>query len=110
VLSVDLSCIFPGFLIAPTAIMSKERSSHEYAATEGSVYLITSDGRTLNLPIASNSPADPLNWCAFQRFSTIAAMSLFTIVGLVLVQGTSMFLHDLDIEYSGEVCLTKSPQ
>lgn len=67
--------------------------------TQASVFLITSDGQTLNLPIPSQSPDDPLNWSPLKRFFAVGAMGLFSVVGLILVQGTSLLLEELMVEY-----------
>ncbi|TVY81185.1 putative MFS-type transporter [Lachnellula suecica] len=67
---------------------------------QGSVYLITSDGRTLSLPIPSDSLNDPLRWSLLRRSLALASMSMFTVVSLIIVQGTSLFLGQLGNEYS----------
>jgi hypothetical protein len=89
----------------PLDKMADENSSQHMTATQGSVYLITSDGKLLNLPIPSRSPKDPLNWSLLRRTLALTSMSLFTIVGLVQVQGTGMLLGlaSLEQEYTPEV-------
>lgn len=83
--------------------MASQKSDVENTGPQGSVYLITSDGRTLSLPIPSQSPCDPLNWSLWRKCLALGAMSFFTIVGLILAQGTSMFLSDLAVEYATEL-------
>ncbi|PQE28797.1 major facilitator superfamily transporter protein [Rutstroemia sp. NJR-2017a WRK4] len=83
--------------------MTGNRSARDYSATQGSVYLITSDGRTLQLPVPSESPNDPLNWSSYRLFLALFSMSLFSIIGLVQVQGTSLLLGALENEYTPEV-------
>jgi hypothetical protein len=88
-----------------TRIMASEKSIREYKAARSSVYLITSDGRTLELPIPSRSLNDPLRWSLLKRATVMGVISLFTVVGLILVQGTSLLLFALENEYSPEVRL-----
>lgn len=76
------------------------------SVTQGSVYLITSDGRTLDLPIASPSPCDPLNWSSTRKWSALAAMALFNIVASATVQVTSLMLVELGQEYPEKVCIS----
>jgi hypothetical protein len=83
--------------------MASEKTMREYGAAQSSVYLITSDGRTLELPIPSRSPNDPLRWSLLKRITIMGVISLFTMVGLILVQGTSLLLLALENEYSPEV-------
>ncbi|RDW66850.1 MFS transporter-14 [Coleophoma crateriformis] len=82
--------------------MARTKSRSEYTATQGSVYLITSDGRTLELPIPSRSPSDPLNWSWFKKSLSILAVFLFSVIGLVQVQGTALVLGMLENEYTPE--------
>jgi len=74
-----------------------------------SVFLITSDGQTLRLPIPSQSPYDPLRWSLLKRSTVMGVISVFTVVGLVLVQGTSLLLSTLEMEYTKEVCHSHPP-
>ena len=74
-----------------------------------SVFLITSDGQTLRLPIPSQSPYDPLRWSLLKRSTVMGVISVFTVVGLVLVQGTSLLLSTLEMEYTEEVCHSHPP-
>jgi hypothetical protein len=84
---------------------SDEMSSQDYSdcAGKGSVYLITSSGQTVELPIPSELPNDPLRWSWIKRVGALSAIYVFTIVNLVLVQGTSMLLQALEVEYKGAV-------
>ncbi|EKD20957.1 uncharacterized protein L3040_004576 [Drepanopeziza brunnea f. sp. 'multigermtubi'] len=70
---------------------------------KGSVFLITSTGDTIGLPIPSKSPNDPLTWCSLKLFLVFVSMSVFTTVGLILVQGTSLLLETLGNEYNEEI-------
>ena len=71
---------------------------------QGSVFLITSNGETIRLPIPFRSPNDPLTWSPLKTFLFYFSMSVFTTIGLIQVQGTSLLLHTLESEYSPEVC------
>ncbi|TLS27414.1 hypothetical protein PpBr36_04182 [Pyricularia pennisetigena] len=56
---------------------SVQQQTERPAEQSSSLFLITSDGRTLSLPIASPSPRDPLNWslrCRFMIFFSLAIM------------------------------------
>lgn len=48
----------------------------------GTVYLISSEGRMLELPIPSESPDDPLGWSLQKRAANLVAIMLFLIVGM----------------------------
>lgn len=76
--------------------------SAEYGK-KGSVFLISSNGETLQLPIPSQLPNDPLKWSNFKRFLVLFSMFVFSTISLVQVQGTSLLLHALQDEYSPEV-------
>ena len=83
--------------------MAAGKSVRKYKVAQSSVYLITSDGLTLELPIPSRSPNDPLRWSLLKRATVMGVISLFTIVGLILVQGTSLLLFALENEYPPQV-------
>jgi hypothetical protein len=70
----------------------------------GSVFVITSDGRTLRLPIPSPSPSDPLNWSLQKPVSALASLFFFAIVGLTQMQGAGVLLVALEDEYAADVC------
>lgn len=69
----------------------------------GSVYLITSNGRILNLPIPTRSPRDPLNWSTRKRLLAFTTILFFAITGLLLVQAPSLMFNGLGKEFSAEV-------
>lgn len=81
------------------------QSNRESSYLNGSVYLITSDGRILNLPIPSPSRRDPLNWNLKKRALAILSIWFFTFVGAILVQGASLAMNGLRDEFSFEVML-----
>jgi hypothetical protein len=78
-------------------------SEHAFCDLSGSVYLISSDGRMLSLPIPTRSTRDPLNWSTNKRARALLALIFFAVVGLVQVQGPSLMLNELAKEYSAEV-------
>ena len=51
-----------------------------------SFFLITSDGRTLRLPIASRSNKDPLNWSKAKRAAAYTTLFMHSITLWVLLQ------------------------
>ncbi|KAF2183700.1 MFS general substrate transporter [Zopfia rhizophila CBS 207.26] len=79
-----------------------ERSKHDSFNLSGSVFLITSDGRTLNLPIPSESPCDPLNWSSKKRALALLSIGLYSYVGLVVTQGASLTAKGLAQEFPYE--------
>jgi hypothetical protein len=79
--------------------LSKRASS----SLSGSVFLITSDGRILNLPIPSKSSRDPLNWGAGKRACAFLALIVFGIVGFVIIQAPSLMFTELSEEFTAEV-------
>jgi hypothetical protein len=81
------------------------QSKHESCDLSGSVYLITSDGRILDLPIPSTSCHDPLNWSLKRRALASLAIGFFSFVGLVLVLGPNLAVAGLQEEFSFEVTL-----
>ena len=70
-----------------------------------SVFLITSDGRVLKLPIPSTSRRDPLNWSHKKRIGALVTLFVFNIMGLVQVQSASLVAAALENEYGTEVCI-----
>jgi hypothetical protein len=78
-------------------------SKHESCDLSGSVYLITSSGRMLSLPIPARSPRDPLNWSVKKRAFAFAALAFFSVTGLVLVKGASLMYKPLAKEFTAKV-------
>lgn len=78
-------------------------SKHSSSSLSGSVFLITSDGRILSLPIPSRNSRDPLNWCAWKRGCAFLALIIFGIVGLVIIQAPSLMFTELSEEFTTEV-------
>ncbi|KAH7095543.1 major facilitator superfamily domain-containing protein [Paraphoma chrysanthemicola] len=68
---------------------SRKRESYNMS---GSVFLITSMGQTLKLPIPSESPADPLGWGKWKRAGAFLAVFWFSAVSLTVAQAMSVLL------------------
>jgi len=83
------------------------QSKDESCDFSGGVYLITSDGRILDLPIPSASPCDPLNWSLKRRALAAFAIGFFSFVGLVAVLGPNLAMNGLQEEFSFEVTLPR---
>lgn len=78
-------------------------SKHESCDLTGSVYLITSSGRMLSLPIPARTPRDPLNWSVKKRACAFVALAFFSVTGLVLVQGATLMYKPLAKEFTAKV-------
>ncbi|KUJ09727.1 major facilitator superfamily transporter [Mollisia scopiformis] len=81
---------------------SSNTSKRESRDLNGSVYLISSDGRVLSLPIPTRSHRDPLNWSARKRAGAVLALLFYSVTGLVVVQGPSLMFKPLAIEFTLE--------
>ncbi|KAH6693361.1 major facilitator superfamily transporter [Leptodontidium sp. MPI-SDFR-AT-0119] len=75
-------------------------SKRETLDISGSVYLISSDGRTINLPIPTHSERDPLNWSSTKRAGAFLALLVFSCAGLIVVQGASLMFKPLALEFT----------
>ena len=69
----------------------------------GSTFLITHDGKTLKLPIPSESKADPLNWSRWKTAGAIFSIALFSVVCLTAAQATTVILDGVQAEFASEV-------
>ncbi len=97
--SVDSASSLFGYL--PTApSISRKRETCDLT---GSVYLISSDGRMIKLPMPTNSPRDPLNWSGRKRAGAFLALMIFAISGLTEVQGPSLMLASLAMDFPPSV-------
>lgn len=81
-----------------------QRRKHESYSLSGSVFLITGNGKTLNLPAPSDSPADPLGWGKWKRAGAFLAVAWFSIVALAVTQAAGIFLHAIIREFKVDVC------
>jgi hypothetical protein len=90
----------------PTTGNASVRAKRESYNLSGSTFLITSNGRTLKLPVPSSSKADPLNWSLWKTAGAIFAIVLYSVVCLTAVQGVSVVFNGIQEEFQHEVCLT----
>lgn len=82
---------------------SEKRRKHESYNGSGSVFLITGTGKTLKLPVPSDSPADPLGWGTWKRAGVFLAVYWYSIVSIVVTQAASMILHEISHEFEQDV-------
>ncbi|KAL8401111.1 hypothetical protein RB596_008050 [Gaeumannomyces avenae] len=80
----------------PLADMAARRPSADLAS---SVYLIASDGRTLSLPIPSDSPNDPLNWSRCTRVLLLVSVAVLAGVGVTQLNAPPVMRHALALEF-----------
>ena len=81
------------------------RRNRESYMLSGSIFLITSSGKTLNLPVPSSSPADPLNWSMWKATGAVAAIALYSVVSLTVVQAASLMYQGIMADFGNQVCL-----
>jgi hypothetical protein len=84
----------------PAASDPSKRESYNLA---GSTFLITNDGRTLKLPMPSNSKADPLNWSRWKTAGALFAVALYSVVCLTAAQAASVILNSIQKDFQDEV-------
>ncbi|WYZ38030.1 hypothetical protein EsH8_II_001536 [Colletotrichum jinshuiense] len=80
------------------------------ADVSGSIYLITSDGQTLKLPMPSRSPRDPLNWSMPKRMVAMCVLILYSIVSMLETQAASLMYSSLAAEFNGKLLAALSFQ
>ena len=78
-------------------------SKHRSMDLAGSVYLISSDGKLLKLPIPSTSPWDPLNWSLTKRAGVVATVVYFSVIALLSVQVPGPMFNAFLKEFSEKV-------
>ncbi|EDU42538.1 conserved hypothetical protein [Pyrenophora tritici-repentis Pt-1C-BFP] len=71
----------------------------------GSTFLITNDGKTLKLPIPSESKADPLNWSQWKTAGAIFSIALYSVLCLTAAQASTVLLDGVQTEFASEVFL-----
>ena len=81
------------------------RRNRESYMLSGSIFLITSSGKTLNLPVPSSSPADPLNWSMWKTTGAVAAIALYSVVSLTVVQVASLMYQGIMADFGKQVCM-----
>jgi hypothetical protein len=80
-----------------------QRRKHESYSLSGSVFLITGNGKTLNLPAPSASPADPLGWSKWKRAGAFLAVAWFSIVALAVAQAAGIFMRVISRDFNVDV-------
>ncbi|PVI02405.1 MFS general substrate transporter [Periconia macrospinosa] len=98
-----LSCVAEGiedeFSTSPKSHSDSRRKKHESYDLAGSVFLITQEGKTLNLPVPSDSKHDPLNWSVWKVTGVILALIWFSVISVTSVQGTSVMMHGIERDF-----------
>ncbi|PVH94178.1 hypothetical protein DM02DRAFT_602933, partial [Periconia macrospinosa] len=74
-------------------------SKHESFLLSGSVFLVTNCGKTLSLPIPSDSKLDPLNWSRWRTGGAMLAIGWFSVASLTTVQAASVMLGGIRDEF-----------
>lgn len=69
----------------------------------GTTFLITNDGRTLKLPVASESNADPLNWSDLKTAGAFFAIVFYSAVCLTAAQAPAVMLDSIQNTFKHEV-------
>ena len=96
----------PGGLQADKALSTDRGvSKHTSVDLSGSVFLISSDGTTLKLPIPAKTARDPLNWSTQKRIWAMISLIFFSIAGLVAVESPSLMFPLFLKEFSQNVVL-----
>jgi hypothetical protein len=98
-----MACPSPTYRSFNASTQTPTNSKYDSRDFSGSVFLISSDGRMLRLPIPTRSPRDPLNWSKMKKARAFSAIFVFNVVGLVLIEGPSLMLESLKLEFSEEV-------
>jgi hypothetical protein len=93
-----------------TCTVESVRRKRESYNLSGSIFLVTSSGKTLNLPVPSDSPADPLNWGRWKTTGAIIAVALYSTVSLPVVQAASLVYHGMMMEFDGQVRTMRATQ
>ncbi|KAI9708015.1 MAG: hypothetical protein M1820_004219 [Bogoriella megaspora] len=88
--------------MAPQSPLS-EKLGMPSSARSGTVFLITSDGKIISLPVPSNSRHDPLNWRPRKRIIALLAVAVYSWVGLLLPQGAGLATTGLQAEFGGHI-------
>lgn len=79
------------------------RRKHESYDLSGSVFLITSNGRTLDLPMPSDSRNDPLNWSWWKTGGAMIALGSYGLTALTGVQAVGLMTESVVADFSEEV-------
>ncbi|KAF1955963.1 MFS general substrate transporter [Byssothecium circinans] len=76
-----------------------QRKRPESCNLPGTVFLISSDGRVLNLPIPSESPHDPLIWSWKKRLLALFAIAFFNFVGHASILALNTSIIGIYLEF-----------
>ncbi|EMD93147.1 hypothetical protein COCC4DRAFT_206258 [Bipolaris maydis ATCC 48331] len=68
----------------------------------GTTFLVTNDGRTLKLPVASESKADPLNWSGLKTAGAFFAIVFYSAVCLTVAQAPAVMLDSIQNTFKHE--------
>lgn len=79
-------------------------SKHQSIDMAGSVFLISSAGNVLRLPIPSNSPYDPLAWSWPRRIIAFCCLQLFSVVASFEVNIPGTLMPAFHAEFAKDVC------
>ncbi|KAI6307436.1 hypothetical protein MCOR34_007580 [Pyricularia oryzae] len=82
--------------------MNRNGSTAQTTEESSSLFLITSDGRTLSLPIASPSPRDPLNWSLRCRFMIFFSLAVMGGICVTMLNAVPILRHAMGLEFGEE--------
>ncbi|KAF2448542.1 MFS general substrate transporter [Karstenula rhodostoma CBS 690.94] len=85
------------------------KRKHESYDLSGSVFLISREGKTLDLPIPSNSQHDPLNWSSWKIGAAMVAVGWYSATALTAVQAVSLMMDGIVPDYTEEMTAPWSP-
>ncbi|KAK0118586.1 hypothetical protein ONS95_007471 [Cadophora gregata] len=85
---------------ASYAEWSPRRAKYESCDFSGSVFIISSDGKVLKLPIPTKSAQDPLNWSKWKQARAFLALYVFSISAESLTQGASFLVEEFRNEFA----------
>lgn len=84
------------------------KRKHESYDLSGSVFLVSGEGKTFDLPIPSNSRHDPLNWSRWKTGAAMVAVGWYSATALTAVQSVSLMLDGIEPQFTDEVRFTKT--
>ena len=76
------------------------RPKYESVDFSGSVFIVSSEGEVLKLPIPTKSAQDPLNWSKWKQARAFLALYIFAISADVLAQGSSYLVDQFRDDFS----------
>jgi hypothetical protein len=86
--------------VATATPTSAKRESYNLT---GTTFLVTNDGRTLKLPVASESKADPLNWSDKKTAGAFFAVVLYSAICLTAAQAPGVMMDSIQSTFKDEV-------